>query len=52
MERLMPAVARGRYVPIPTGPRTRGHGTHSLPALWKGELAAFLATLPALPPTR
>ncbi len=46
MERLMPRVRRGRYVLIPTGPETRGHGTHSLPALWKGELAAFLATLP------
>jgi homoserine O-acetyltransferase len=52
MERLMPAVARGRYVLIPTGPRTRGHGTHSLPALWKDELSAFLAQLPPLPPLR
>ncbi|MDF1505918.1 alpha/beta fold hydrolase [Roseisolibacter sp. H3M3-2] len=52
MERLMPRVATGRYVLIPTGERTRGHGTHSLPALWKHELAAFLAQLPPLPPLR
>ena len=45
MERLMPRVARGRYVLIPTGARTRGHGTHSLPALWKPHLAALLADL-------
>jgi len=43
MERLMPRVPRGRYVLIPTGPRTRGHGTHSLPALWKPHLVALLA---------
>jgi homoserine O-acetyltransferase len=39
----MPRVPRGRYVLIPTGPRTRGHGTHSLPALWKPHLVALLA---------
>jgi homoserine O-acetyltransferase len=42
MEQLMPRVARGRYVLIPTSARTRGHGTHSLPALWKPELVALL----------
>ena len=47
MERLMPRVRQGRYVLIPTSEATRGHGTHSLPALWKHELAAFLGTLPA-----
>lgn len=52
MERLMPRVARGRYVLIPTGPATRGHGTHTQAAVWKGELAAFLAALPPLPPLR
>jgi len=29
MEKLMPRVARGEYVLIPTSERTRGHGTHS-----------------------
>ena len=46
MEALMPRVKRGRYVLIPTSDRTRGHGTHSLPAIWKDHLAEFLAQLP------
>ncbi len=54
MERLMPRVRRGRYVLIPTSDRTRGHGTHSLPAIWKPELARLLAEVEApraAPPT-
>ena len=47
MERLMPRVPHGRYVLIPTSPRTRGHGTHSLPAIWKGELAQLLKEIGA-----
>ena len=46
MEQLMPRVRRGRYVLIPTSERTRGHGTHSLPAVWKSYLADFLGQLP------
>lgn len=46
METLMPRVRKGRYVLIPASDRTRGHGTHSLPALWKDQLAAFLKQLP------
>jgi homoserine O-acetyltransferase len=46
MERLMPRVKRGRYVLIPTSDATRGHGTHSLPAVWKNYLAEFLQQLP------
>jgi len=46
MERLMPRVRQGRYVLLPTSEATRGHGTHSLPALWQHELAAFLRELP------
>ena len=45
MEQLMPRVRRGRYVLIPTGAQTRGHGTHSLPALWKSHLAELLSGL-------
>jgi len=48
MEKLMPRVKRGRYVLIPTGPDTRGHGTHSYPAVWQEHLKKFLAELPAL----
>jgi homoserine O-acetyltransferase len=42
MERLIPRVRRGRYVLIPTSERTRGHGTHSLPAIWRPYLAELL----------
>src|SRR5437773_5772608 len=45
MEKLMPRVKRGRYILIPTSDRTRGHGTHSLPAIWGGYLEEFLNTL-------
>jgi homoserine O-acetyltransferase/O-succinyltransferase len=46
MEQLMPRVRHGRYVLIPTSERTRGHGTHSLPAVWRSYLADFLKQLP------
>ena len=46
MEQLMPRVRRGKYVLIPTSEQTRGHGTHSLPAVWKSHLADFLRQLP------
>ena len=45
MEKLMPRVKRGRYVLIPTSDQTRGHGTHSLPAVWGRYLEEFLAQL-------
>jgi homoserine O-acetyltransferase len=46
METLMPRVRHGRYVLIPISDKTRGHGTHSLPAVWGSYLAAFLTALP------
>lgn len=49
MERLMPRVKRGRYVLIPISDQTRGHGTHSLPAVWGKYLAEFLQQLPPEP---
>jgi homoserine O-acetyltransferase/O-succinyltransferase len=42
MERLMPRVKRGKYVLIPLSERTRGHGTHSLPVIWKPYLVELL----------
>ena len=45
MEKLMPRVKNGRYVLIPTSDQTRGHGTHSLPAVWGKYLAEFLTQL-------
>ena len=49
MEKLMPRVKRGTYVLIPTSDQTRGHGTHSLPAVWGSHLASFLKQLPPVP---
>jgi homoserine O-acetyltransferase/O-succinyltransferase len=45
MERLINRVPHGRYVLLPLSDRTRGHGTHSLPAIWKPYLAEFLQTI-------
>jgi homoserine O-acetyltransferase/O-succinyltransferase len=42
MERLMPRVRRGRYVLLPITDETRGHSTHSVPAVWQTHLKAFL----------
>jgi homoserine O-acetyltransferase len=47
MERLMPRVKRARYVLLPITDDTRGHGTHSLPAIWGARLEAFLRELPS-----
>jgi homoserine O-acetyltransferase/O-succinyltransferase len=46
MEKLIPRVKKARYVLIPTGPETRGHGTHSWPAVWGEHLRRFLENLP------
>lgn len=45
-ERLVTRMPRATFVNLPIGPRTRGHGTHSVPALWRDTLRAFMATLP------
>lgn len=50
MEKLMPRVRQGRYVLIPTSEVTRGHGTHSQPAVWHAQLADFLRSLAPNPP--
>ena len=42
MEREIKRVKQGRYVLIPTGPETRGHGTMGLAKLWKQYLAEFM----------
>jgi homoserine O-acetyltransferase len=46
MQALIGKVTRGRFVLLPATDATRGHGTHSLPAVWGGHLAAFLKALP------
>jgi homoserine O-acetyltransferase len=42
LEREIQRVKRGRYILIPTSDETRGHGTHSLPAIWGKYLAELL----------
>lgn len=42
LEREIKRVKRGRYVLIPISDKTRGHGTHSLPEMWKQYLAELL----------
>ena len=38
----MPRVKRGKYGLIQTSDQTRGHGTHSMPAIWGNYLAELL----------
>ncbi len=45
MEKLMPRVARGRYVLLPITAETRGHGTHSWPVLWQDHLRQWLPSV-------
>jgi homoserine O-acetyltransferase/O-succinyltransferase len=45
-ERLIAKVPRARFINLPISGATRGHGTHSLPAIWGSALAEFLRTLP------
>jgi homoserine O-acetyltransferase len=42
LEREIKRVKHGRYILLPTTDQTRGHGTHSLPAIWGNYLAALL----------
>jgi homoserine O-acetyltransferase len=48
VQRLVARVPQARFVLIPTSDSTRGHGTHSRPAVWHGHLAEFLQRLPPL----
>ena len=43
METAIMRVKRGRYILLPIDEHTRGHGTHTLAALWKHHLVDFLA---------
>ncbi|GAC1543177.1 MAG: alpha/beta fold hydrolase [Myxococcales bacterium] len=42
LEREIRRVPRGKAVILPATDQTRGHGTHSLPAIWKSHLAELL----------
>jgi homoserine O-acetyltransferase/O-succinyltransferase len=45
VEGLMKRVGHGRFVLLPITPETRGHGTHTWPALWQQYVRDFLAPL-------
>jgi homoserine O-acetyltransferase len=42
LEREIKRVSKGRAVVLPLSDKTRGHGSHTLATLWKGELEALL----------
>jgi homoserine O-acetyltransferase len=42
LEREIARVPRGKYILLPISDQTRGHGTHSLPAIWGRYLAELL----------
>ena len=42
LEREIKRVPKGRAILIPYGPETRGHGTHTIAAVWKQYLAELL----------
>jgi homoserine O-acetyltransferase len=46
LEKAIVRVRRGRAVVVPAGPDTRGHGTHTIAAVWQEHLRRFLAELP------
>jgi len=46
LEREIRRVPRGRAVVLPFSPQTRGHGTHTMAAVWKQYLQELLASLP------
>ena len=45
MDTLIKRVTRGQYVLVPTSEQTRGHSTHSWPAVWQSYLKDFLSRI-------
>jgi homoserine O-acetyltransferase/O-succinyltransferase len=45
METLIKQVQRGRFILLSITDQTRGHGTHTLPAIWGAQLGEFLSTV-------
>jgi homoserine O-acetyltransferase len=45
MEQLIKQVKHGRFILLPITDATRGHGTHSQPAIWGEELVKFMKEL-------
>jgi homoserine O-acetyltransferase len=46
VEPYLATLKHAKFVLIPTSEQTRGHGTHSLPAIWGNYFKEFLAGLP------
>jgi homoserine O-acetyltransferase len=42
LEREIKRLARGRAIVIPLSDKTRGHGSHTIAALWKDQLVKLL----------
>ena len=42
LEREIKRVPKGRAITVPSSDKTRGHGSHTIAALWKAELEALL----------
>ena len=42
LEKAVRRISKGRAIVVPAGEETRGHGTHSWPAVYRRDLAAFL----------
>jgi homoserine O-acetyltransferase len=49
LEREIVRVPKGRAIVVPLGPTTRGHGTHTIAAVWDRYLAELLASARPLP---
>ena len=45
VEPLNSRMPHARFILLPISQQTRGHGTHSLPAIWGETLREFLGTL-------
>jgi homoserine O-acetyltransferase len=45
METLITRVKQGRFLLLPITEATRGHGTHSIPAIWGAAVGEFLNTV-------
>ncbi len=41
-EKMVKRIPKGKFILIPISDATRGHGTHTMAAVWKDDLAAFM----------
>ena len=42
-EKMVKRIPHGRFLLVPISDATRGHGTHTVAAIWKNDLAKFMA---------